>query len=91
MWDILLLMAKNVTEEDFVSGDRSMSFGRKNLTEGSIAETRRYLNSRETSPESVFFMRQVRRSLWLQLRGITLTTSKHDVYIGRLHEIQLVF
>ncbi|XP_046842664.1 L-fucose kinase-like [Xenia sp. Carnegie-2017] len=75
VWDILLLMAKNVTEEDFVSGDRSMSFGRKNLTEGSIAETRRYLNGRETSPESVFFMRQARRSLWLQLRGITLTTT----------------
>ena len=70
-------MAKNVSEADFVSGDRSMSYGRKNLADGSIAETRRSMNKRDISQESKFFMKQARKILWRELRGTSLKTSKY--------------
>lgn len=76
VWDILLLMAKNVSEPDFVSGDRSMSYGRKKLADGTIAETRRNMSKRDTSQESRFFMKQARKILWEQLRGTPLKTGK---------------
>lgn len=78
VWDILLLMAKNVNEQDFVSGDRSMSYGRKFLVDGSIAETRRSLNNRDISQESRFFMKKARTILWRELRGTSLKTSKYN-------------
>ncbi|XP_028392765.1 L-fucose kinase-like [Dendronephthya gigantea] len=74
VWDILLLMAKNVSESDFVSGDRSMSYGRKTLADGSIAETRRNMSTKDTSQESRFFMKQARKILWRELRGTPLKT-----------------
>ena len=70
-------MANNVSEADFISGDRSMSFGRKNLVDGSIAETRRNMSKRDTSQESKFFMKQARKILWRELRGTPLKTGKY--------------
>lgn len=69
-------MAKNVSEADFVSGDRSMSFGRKKLVDGSIAETRRNMSNRSASQESRFFMKQARKVLWRELRGTPLKTGR---------------
>ena len=79
VWDILLLMAKNVSEPDFISGDRSMSFGRKNLVDGSIAETRRNMSQRDTSQESRFFMKQARKILWRELRGTPLKAGEYPL------------
>ena len=76
VWDILLLMAKNVSEPDFISGERSMSFGRKTLVDGSIAETRRNMSKRDTTQESRFFMKQARKILWRELRGTPLKTGE---------------
>lgn len=69
-------MAKNVNEQDFVSGDRSMSYGRKFLVDGSIPETRRSLENRDVSQESRYFMKEARKILWRELRGTSLKTSK---------------
>ena len=54
-----------------------MSYGRKNLADGSIAETRRSMNKRDISQESKFFMKQARKILWRELRGTSLKTSKY--------------
>lgn len=74
VWDILLLMANNISEQDYVSGDRSLSFGRKILADGSIAETRRSVTKKDISQESRFFMKQARKILWRELRGTPLKT-----------------
>jgi hypothetical protein len=94
VWDILLLMAKNVNEPDFISGDRSMSFGRKTLVDGSIAETRRNMGKKDTSQESKFFMKEARKILWRELRGTPLKTGKsalifHSSMKVRLEELRM--
>ena len=79
-------MAKNVGESDFISGDRSMTFGRKHLADGSIAETRRHMNKRDISEESKFFMKQARKVLWQHLRGTPLKTGKHILVCHHHHQ-----
>ena len=69
-------MAKNVTEQDFVHGERSMTFGRKVLLDGSLDETRRGLRNKNVSQESLYFMKQARMILWRELRGIPIKTCK---------------
>jgi hypothetical protein len=53
-----------------------MSFGRKTLVDGSIAETRRNMSKRDTTQESRFFMKQARKILWRELRGTPLKTGE---------------
>ncbi len=85
-------MANNVSEADFISGDRSMSFGRKNLVDGSIAETRRNMSKRDTSQESKFFMKQARKILWRELRGTPLKTGKYaSIFLVSLENFRIFF
>ena len=69
-------MAKNVTEQEFVHGGRSMTFGRKVLRDGSIEETKWRLRNKNVSQESLYFMKQARMILWRELRGIPIKTCK---------------
>jgi hypothetical protein len=83
-------MAKNVNEPDFISGDRSMSFGRKTLVDGSIAETRRNMGKKDTSQESKFFMKEARKILWRELRGTPLKTGKSALILRSVAHAGLI-
>ncbi|KAM7427970.1 hypothetical protein ABFA07_020984 [Porites harrisoni] len=60
-FDILLCLAEDITESDFVDGERSGSYGRS---------TR--MGRECSSSEDMMLMKAVRASLWKLLRGITL-------------------
>ena len=62
IFDILLCLAEDVSESDFVCGERSGSYGRRNT---------RYETSRDYQSQ-LMLMRSARAQLWKSLRGLQL-------------------